>query len=507
MVTERTTYAGTSMKEFYESFGLADYPFNVYTAENETKYANEIFVHPSNYDAIKSSFDGNRSMVIRGNRGTGKTALLNDLFQNTDETNCLKFAIDDYSEVSLSPTNDEFYSLLICNLVSALFCRLYDEKERLKKLNQEDRKFLSYLLSDYTNQITKSELTKKIESIQLSKFKRFLKRNVNLVRAIVNYGFSAGLNVVNDVIRNYFGTLPPVDENQIRNIIPEISFETDTQFNKAKVSYQLLLRICELIQKLGYSRIVAFFDKFDEDNRMENNAETIAEFLTPFLTDNKLLENPNIQIIISVWEVPFCRILDQFRSQKHHCPLLAWPTTKLIDALNRRLHVFSNGQISDFHQILDSDVDSDTIDEIFSLANGNPRDLWHIFDRIFQAQYSTNAGKSTLTNSAVIDGLKDFVVTFNFYEYYPRKQNAKANSMDIYSYIKHLLKLPTPTFTKNQLNTLASIGSSTNNYVVGMERIGLVENTNEKENGGVLYRINDPKVVYAIKCNLDISKR
>ena len=35
-----------SMKEFYREFGLKDYPFNVFTAENETDYARDIFVHP-----------------------------------------------------------------------------------------------------------------------------------------------------------------------------------------------------------------------------------------------------------------------------------------------------------------------------------------------------------------------------------------------------------------------------------------------------------------------------
>ena len=33
-----------AMKEFYQQIGLRDYPFNVYTAENEGKYASEIFV-------------------------------------------------------------------------------------------------------------------------------------------------------------------------------------------------------------------------------------------------------------------------------------------------------------------------------------------------------------------------------------------------------------------------------------------------------------------------------
>ena len=44
------------------------------------------------------------------------------------------------------------------------------------------------------------------------------------------------------------------------------------------------------------------------------------------------------------------------------------------------------------------------------------------------------------------DGIDAFVAGFNFYEYYPRKSNARANSMDIYSYIKHLLKLKNMEF-------------------------------------------------------------
>lgn len=495
-----------SMKEFYEGFGLKDYPFNVYTAENESQYANEIFVHPLNYDAIKSSYDSNRSIVIRGNRGTGKTALLNDLLTNTDPKTCIQCVIDDYSDLDINPQNSEYYHLIITNLVTKLFYRLFDDKKRLNNLNKEDKLFLSYLLSEFTSVITKNELTRKIESIQLSGFAKFIKKNVNFFRVIFNYGINAGLNILNDVIRNYYGALPPVQATQIREIIPKLSFETDTEFNKERVSYNMLLRICTVIGKLGYTKIVVFFDKFDEDNRMENNAETISQFITPLITDNKLLENPSIQIIVSVWEVAFSRILDQFRSQKHHCPLLSWPVPKLKDALNKRLHVFSDGGVDDFSKLLDSDVDEATVNEVFTLCNGNPRDLWHIFDHIFQSQYGLDPQYDKLAKRAVDDGLKRFVTEFNFFEYYPKKPNAKANTMDVYSYIKHLLKLESDVFTKNQLNDMAKTGGSTNNYVVGMEKIGLIINTNEKEKGGVLYRINDPKVVYAMRNGLDISK-
>lgn len=494
------------MKEFYQNMGLHDYPFNVYTAENEIQYATEIFVHPYNYDAIKSSFDGNRSIVVRGNRGTGKTALLNDLYQSTNENECIKCVIDDYSEMPLTPATSDYYELLIQNLVAALFYQLFSDKQRIRELDKEERVFLSCLLSEYTSQPTKTELKRKIEAIQLSGFARFIKRNFDLCRAILNFGITAGLNVVNDVIRNYFGVLPPIQESQIKDIIPKTALEADTEFNKSKATYNLLMKLCLTIKKLGYRRIVVFFDKFDEDSRMENNAETISDFFTPLLTDNKLLENPNIQLVISVWEVPFNRILSQFRSQKHHCPLLSWPLTKLKDALNKRLFVFSNGAISSYRSLFADDVDDEKIAEIFELCNGNPRDLWHIFDLIIQEQYSIDPANGKLTVLAINRGLNNFVTSFNFYEYYPKKPKAKANTMDIYSYIKHLLKLDEVTFTKNQLSKAASTGSSTPNYVVGMEGIGLVTNTKEKLNGGVVYRINDPKIVYAMKNHLDISR-
>ena len=109
---ERTTNGEVSMRDFYQSFGLSNYPFNIFTAENETKYAGSLFVHPLNYDEIKGSFDGNRSVIIRGNRGTGKTALLLDLQQSRKE-NDLFCIIDDYSELQMSPGTLEYYTLFL----------------------------------------------------------------------------------------------------------------------------------------------------------------------------------------------------------------------------------------------------------------------------------------------------------------------------------------------------------------------------------------------------------
>lgn len=507
MGTEIGIKAPRAMKEFYQQIGLRDYPFNMYTAENEGKYASELFVHPQSYDAIKESFDSGRSIIVRGNRGTGKTALLNDLQDSISAFDYLVCVIDDYSKLSICPTSQEYYHLIVSFLTDTLFERLFDDKNRLKKLSKEEKLFLSLLLEQYTSQVTQSELTRKIESIQLSSIKRFIKGKINLIRAIFNFGITAGLNVVNDVIRNYFAYLPPLEESQIRDIMPQINLDAELSFNAEEASYNLILRICEIAHKLGFKRVTAFFDKFDEDSRMGNDAEKISEFVSPILTDNKLLETEQIQLVISVWEVPFKRLIDVVRTQKHYCPLLEWSTPFLVSALNKRLYVFSNKTITDFQSIFSPEVSNDDINEILYLSNGNPRDLWHILNYIFQNQHLIDDNSTVLTKEAVRQGLNEFVIHFNFYEYYPKKPKAKANTMDVYSYIKHLLKLSSEFFTKNQLNEATNIGGGTiSNYVVGMENIGLIINTKEKAHGGVLYQINDPKVVYAIKNHLDISR-
>ena len=112
-----------------------------------------------------------------------------------------------------------------------------------------------------------------------------------------------------------------------------------------------------------------------------------------------------------------------------------------------------------------------------------------------------------ISHEAIEKGLHDFVEKFSFYEYYPKNKNARKNANDIYSYIKHLLTLNnTSEFTNDELRTAAATGGSTSNYITGMISIGLVSKTDIKRPGGaVVYRINDPKVRYAIYNKIEIQ--
>lgn len=187
--------------------------------------------------------------------------------------------------------------------------------------------------------------------------------------------------------------------------------------------------------------------------------------------------------------------------------MLEWHKFDLIRAFNQRIEVYSQPhKAREFHDFFSSDITDEEISLLLTLANRNPRDLWHIFNALFHSQFALNANADTFSRGAYQEALSDFVKNFNYYEYYPRKKNARRNSMDIYSYINHLLKLSSPEFTANQLNQVAGTGSSTNNYIVAMQAMGLIVRTDTKIGAGSVYRINDSKIVYALQTGLRISR-
>ena len=260
-----------------------------------------------------------------------------------------------------------------------------------------------------------------------------------------------------------------------------------------------------MIRKIGYDNVVIFLDKIDEDARFENDADVIAKFVTPILTDNKLLLNGNLQLVISIWEVPFAKVKENVRTQKYYCPPLVWQQQDLIKAFNQRLRIFGSNSELNFDTIFEVDVTEEMKEQIIELANHNPRDMWHIFNNLFHQQFVINPAVKKIGEMAVTQGLNEFVKGFNYFEYYPKKKSSRASSMDVYKYINYLQKLSSPEFTSNQLNEVGA-GSSANNYIGGMQAIGLIQRTDKKKNNGVIYKICDPKIVYAMKKGIKISR-
>lgn len=494
----------STLKEFYKGFGLKDNPFASFTTENEATLFSRTFIKPNDYETILDNFSQKNSIILTGDRGTGKTALIKDFIDNINEDKTVWSHIVDFSSLDINYQINDFYKFVISSLSVSIFSTLADKKNRINKLNNEEKLLLCYLLKNFVPQISKSSLREKITNVQIPWYKRLYKKIENIFRGFFNYSATVGGSLIDEYIAKHFTGLPPLSDSvKIKDFFPELPVSVEEEFIDQDVSYQLIVRICKLSIKLGFERVLLIFDRVDEDQRFSNDAEAIAMFIVKILTDNKFLLEQNLQVVFSSWVTPFNYIKDQVRTQKHYCPTLTWNFRDLKKALNQRLKVYSDEKVSDYKHLFANDVTEDDINELFRLSNGNPRDLWHIFAALFKSQFELDASVNKIHAEAIPKALIQFVTNFNYYEYYPKKSNSRANSMDIYSYARHLLKLESEVFTKNQLNEKAQTGSSTNNYVVGMEKIGLI-GLDSQQGGVAYYKIRDQKIVYALKNGLEI---
>ncbi len=495
-----------TFKEFYQAFGLIKFPFNTFTTEDEIEVAKKIFVSQGEYDPIIDAFKARRNIILLGERGSGKSAILEDFRRYLSDKNQLITVINDYSELNKKTNLKEIYRLIISNFLIDLFAKIGENKFKLRKLNNEEKVLLSYLLKEFLPSISQNILRDRISHIQNPLWLRIAYWIYNKIRKPLNYGGTVIKNLTYQYLLKHYSFLPIIEnENQIQEFFPELKLDVDNNFFDQEISSRLLKKIGDIANKMGFGKPVILLDRLDEDTRFENDAEVIAEFMTSFLTDGNLLSIKEFQLVFFVWSTPFRFIEELVRTQKYYCPSLRWTKSDLEKLLNKRLVVYSDGKISNYKSLFDKTISQEEYEKVFELANSNPRDLIHLFKILFEEQYRNSPQAKRFGKEILNQALTKFVLDFNYFEYYPRKSNARANSMDIYSYTAYLLKLDSIEFSKNQLNEKAGTGSSTNNYVVGMEKIGLIENVRQ-ERGNAVYRIKDPKIVFCQNNKLDLKK-
>jgi len=490
-----------TFEDFYKHLGLAKYPFGVFTSEGERDVFDDIYLPPQNHSVILEGLK-NTSAIIIGERGTGKTALSIDLGERLSCHKNLLVRIEEFSDLKLGYEQNDAYRFLTERIVTEFFLNYAERPSALWKLSKEDRLDLSFFLHEYLGASTKTLLLEKIKRIQNNLAKRLFIGSYNTFRAVLNYGLKAATMVVSDALTKHFSSLPPIDTGN-SDYFKRLEVEVDTTFEKDQREYFYLEKICSLAKKLSLEKIYIFIDKIDEDPRFQNDAEDIADFLRVIASDNKILTSNLFHVVFFAWSTPFNYIRDSVRTQKISFTSLTWDRPNLEKVLAKRVAKYAKEAPALKIDPLESASDPSK-SLIFEMCNRNPRDLWHIMDKAFQEQFKLDP-TTKISDEAIALAVRRFVREFNYYEYYPRKSNARANTMDVYRYIKHLQKLDDFRFTKDRLNTAAGTGGSTNNYVVAMENMGLIRNTHEKAQGGaVLYEIADPKVRYAMQNSLQL---
>jgi uncharacterized protein (DUF2249 family) len=493
----------STFEEYYKRLGLARYPFGVFTTEGERDVFKDIYLKPQNYSVIAEGLL-NTSAIIVGERGTGKTALSLELGSGLEDKKNLFVRIEEFSDLKVGYNQTDLYKFLTERIVEAFFMKYAERPTSLWKLSKDERRDLSMFFHQYLGASSRTLLIEKVSKIQNGLAKRFFISLYNIIRTLLNYGLKALTKIISDAVTRHFSALPPFDSNDAE-YLARLKVEVDMTFEQNQRQYFYLEKICRLARRAGCEKIYVFIDKVDEDTRFQNDAEDISEYLRLLASDNKVLTSDLFHMALFMWSTPFNYIRDTVRTQKLTFASLTWNHDSLDMALKRRLEAYASKPIKQELAIL-SECLPESRDLLFEMCNHNPRDLWHLLNMAFEEQFRIDP-EQKIGDDAVSTAIRRFVREFNYYEYYPRKSNARANTMDVYKYIKHLQRLDSVKFTKDKLNTLAGTGGSTNNYVVAMENMGLIRNTSEKAQGGaVIYEINDPKVRYAMQYGIQIEE-
>ena len=491
-----------SFEKFYKKFGYIQYPFNSFTAEDEKERQSRLFISTQKYSPILEAFLSKSSMLLLGDRGTGKTSILYD-FTRQAPSNRLVCKIDDFSGLKTDFSDADFYNFVLRSSVNRFFEQLSTAKLHKKKISDKDKILLTYFFINFADDATRGLAKRMTKEIQFSPFRRKLRGFYDFFRHPFNMAANFGVNLLADVVAKSTGTNSQINA-EVTEYFPELKVLTDEQSAAPSTSLDALRRFVSLVRSTTFDEMAIIFDKVDEDPRLENDAEKIASFVKKILSNNAFLVDENFQVVVSLWTVPFNFILENVRTQKIYTAEIKWEYGDLQDAFNKRIEEFSKGECRTFNATFAESVNKEMKDSILDLSNRNPRDLWHLMNKIFRAQYNHAPESDEISVEAAKAGMEAFVKEFNLYEYYPRKSNARANSMDVYAYAKHLLKLDQDTFTRNKLNEQAGTGSSTANYVGAMENLGLIGKVSS-DGGEVIYRIRDPKIRYAQANKFDIS--
>lgn len=104
---------------YYKSLGLKSYPFSKFTAEAEKDKGEKIYKKPQNYSVINELITGS-SIIISGERGSGKTALNQDISRRKDTKDTLLVRLEEFSNLEEDYDHEKLY-LYITEMIAGQF--------------------------------------------------------------------------------------------------------------------------------------------------------------------------------------------------------------------------------------------------------------------------------------------------------------------------------------------------------------------------------------------------
>lgn len=374
----------------FNQLGFSGHPFAKTNADEEPNLS-DYFVPPAYFDAIVGDADSPSSSVVLAPRGAGKTAQRRMVEDRSSELGFLAVTYDRFEfsggdkveEISLK------YHLrnVITRVLVATLSYASEYPDVIRNLSNAERKELGLFIQSYLGELTGEgvqELLRELRSIP-DKIRKFWGENVGFLEPVVNY-----------LLKTY--DLEPID-------LPDVQQEEKRLSATYKYQLESLLTFA---QKFGFKSLYVLIDKVDETEQTGNDAGKTYSLIRPLIRDLELLGVEGYAFKFFLWD----KVQDLYRADARPDRVpqykLKWTRPALREVLTARLKAFSENRIETIQGILTDDPGFDIDDAICVMANGSPRNMIRICERILTAQSERDANSSTIDLAAVDSGILEF---------------------------------------------------------------------------------------------------
>lgn len=291
--------------------------------------------------------------------------------------------------------------------------------------------------------------------------------------------------------------LPIVDNNIVYlQFISELN-ENSQSKDYLKMNYKNLKEViretAHIIEKLGYKKLVVFFDKIDEYTKLKSQIDSIVEFIEPITTDTSLIYSSELGFEFLLWNKLKEKMKEkQVRFDKSRPIDINWDKDEMKKMLSRRLSYFALHK-SNVNVILGSEQQ---LDKIIEMANGSPRQLTMLLSRIYEEQSKINNSANAFSEEAVRLGMQNFSQTFEYELFFP--------GMSIKDVVNRILKVGKIKFSISDLASATKKSPQTaSNWIRTMKNVGFVEEMEGDSGKTKIYKVTDPKIIYMIENKLN----
>ena len=374
----------------YRKLGFDSHPFAKTNADEEPDLAG-YFVPPPFYDGVLGDPSVPSTSVVLAPRGGGKTALRRMLEKSASENGYLPVSYDRF-EFSAGQKIEEItlqYHLrnIIIRSLIAYLSNLADHPNLLKRLPKDDRRKISLFVHSYLGDITgdrMQELLKELKGLP-ERFQDFWREKVGFLEPIINL-----------LLKSY--DLEGIDLPTLKQEEKSLS-----ETYKHQLEY-----IGKLTTNLGFKSLYILIDKPDETELTGNDANATYRLIQPLVRDLELLGLSGFGFKFFLWEQIEGVYRVDARPDRIQEYQLSWSRPALEKLLSQRLKFFSDGRISTFSELSQSDLGYNPDTAICLLANRSPRNVIRICERIFSAQAERNPDSSGIEPEAIDQGIMTY---------------------------------------------------------------------------------------------------